>query len=260
MELFYRKSGSGAPLVILHGLFGSSDNWQTLAKKFSHEFTVIVPDLRNHGQSPHSDEISYGSMARDLQELYDKLGLQPVCLIGHSMGGKTAMQFAITFPEKVEKLVIVDIAPRSYPVSHDHYVESMAGLELDKYSRRKEIDLALAVRLPNNRIRQFLLKNLRRNDHGHFRWKINLEAIRANLSNLGTEIISEKSFPKPALFITGGQSDYIRRDDPAHIEKLFPNSTVEVFPDSGHWVHADDPAGFYDKVNTFLKSEKSSAE
>ncbi len=239
-------------MVILHGLFGSSDNWQTLGKRFSTDFHVIIPDLRNHGQSPHADEINYSLMAEDIKRLLEQLKLSSAILIGHSMGGKTAMQFALSFPQMTDRLIVVDIAPKSYPIHHEKYAENMLSLNLSSIHRREEADQALCQSISNPVIRQFLLKNLARNDHGGFRWKINLEALRKNLPSLGAEIISDHPFPKPVLFIAGGKSDYMNTSDREMIRPIFPDFKWVEFENAGHWIHADEPELFYREVINFI--------
>lgn len=252
MDLFFRQHGQGKPLVILHGLFGSSDNWQSMANRFSVDFEVITPDLRNHGQSPHDPDISYELMAGDLGRLIQSLNLPTLNLIGHSLGGKVAMQYALTYPQKVEKLVIVDIAPRHYAVGHDQYVSSLLKLNLDQYKLREDIDQTLASDIPEPVIRQFLMKNLKRNPAGGFSWKLNLISIRDNLQRLGNEITSVSSFGGPSLFMIGADSDYVSPEDYPGIRKLFPASRISVFADTGHWIHADNPERFYTEVTEFI--------
>jgi esterase len=253
MNLFYRTFGTGKPLVILHGLFGSSDNWQTLAKRFSSHRQVIVPDLRNHGRSPHEDVINYPVMANDIRDLITSVGLSSTDLIGHSMGGKTAMQFALSWPEMTGKLVVADIAPREYAVSHDRYIDNLLKLDLKSFNRREEADQALSEDIKSIPIRQFLLKNLTRDKNGKFTWQIDLMSIQNNLAALSAGIQSVSVFKKPALFIAGGKSDYIKPADLSLIKKLFPDSRFVSFENSGHWIHADDPERFYTEVIHFLE-------
>lgn len=252
MNLFFRKFGSGRPLVILHGLFGSSDNWQTLAKRFSEQHMVIVPDLRNHGRSPHAQVINYPVMAQDIRDLFSVCSISSADVIGHSMGGKTAMQVALSYPELINKLIIVDISPREYPVTHDPYIDSLLKLDLQSFNRREEVDKALSGEIKSMPIRQFLLKNLSRGPGGKFSWKINLGSIKNNLSGLGEAVKSGSVFPKPVLFIAGGRSDYIDKDDLPLIRSLFPENRLVTFDNSGHWIHADDPERFYQEVTRFL--------
>ncbi len=255
MNLFFRQFGKGKAMVILHGLFGSSDNWQSLAKRFSNDFQVIVPDLRNHGQSPHAEEIDYPLMAGDLKILFGKLQLSSAVIIGHSMGGKAGMQFALAYPEMVEKLIVADIAPKAYPVHHEKYADSMLSLNLSDFKRREEIDRVLSESISNPVIRQFLMKNLARNERGSFQWKINLEALKNNLPSLGAEIISDRPFLKPVLFIAGGKSDYMHPADRDDIRTIFPYFKWVEIDSAGHWIHAEEPERFYTEVIKFINGK-----
>ncbi|MBI4429368.1 MAG: alpha/beta fold hydrolase, partial [Ignavibacteriales bacterium] len=213
MQLFFHSYGKGRPLVILHGLLGSSDNWQTLSKKFAEHFHVVAVDLRNHGRSPHSEHFSYEIMAQDIKEFMEQHGLSSAFLLGHSMGGKTAMTFALQNPDRVEKLIVVDIAPRSYGAQHDVIFDALYGLKLNDFQSRKQIDKALAKTIPASSTRQFLIKNLTRNDAGSFTWRINLDVIYNNYDALNKTIEPSLPFTKPALFIKGGNSHYVLEDD-----------------------------------------------
>jgi pimeloyl-ACP methyl ester carboxylesterase len=252
MELFYRMHGEGEPLIILHGLLGSSDNWQNLAKRFSSSFRVYTPDLRNHGQSPHHDKMDFNVLNEDLLEFIQRMELSEINIIGHSLGGKTAMNFALKNPGSVKNLVIVDIGPWYYDVVHDRYIDSMLKLDLESFSRREEIDMAFSKDIANPVIRQFLLKNLKRDERGKFVWKINLDIIKRNLPDLGEPVVSEIPFPKPTLFIAGGKSEYVKPKDIGDIQSLFPAVKVVFFENAGHWVHADEPERFYKTVMEFL--------
>lgn len=255
MKLFYREFGNGKPLIILHGLFGSSDNWQTLAKKFAEDFKVFTVDLRNHGQSFHHDEFSYDVMMHDLEELINDIGLEKVSLLGHSMGGKLSMNYALNFPEKVVNIIVVDIAPRKYQVLHDGIIKAMKSLNLSLFKRREEVDEALKDKLQNFSVRQFLLKNLVRNPKGGFKWKINLKVIDQNIQNLVIEITSEHPFQGNTLFVAGDKSDYIRPVDEEQIMKIFPMAKIKYLPDTGHWVHAQAPELLYKTVTDFIRSQ-----
>ena len=250
MKLFYREFGKGDPLIILHVLFGSSDNWQTLAKKFAKEYKVFTVDLRNHGRSFHHDEFNYDVMMHDVE------GLDKVSLMGHSMGGKLSMNYTLNHPEKVENLIVVDIAPRRYQVLHDGIIKALKSLNLSEFNKREEVDDALADMLQNFSIRQFLLKNLIRDKNGTFDWKINLNVIDQSIDNLVVEITSDTPFQGKTLFIAGDKSDYIRPVDEEQIHELFPNSQVSYLPDVGHWVHAQTPDLLYQTVMDFINSER----
>jgi esterase len=253
MDLFYHSRGKGKIIIILHGLFGNSDNWQSLAKRFSEEYRVITVDQRNHGRSFHHETFNYDVMVEDLENLYNSLNLQKVILIGHSMGGKTAMKFALNNPEKVDKLIVVDIAPKQYPVHHDKIIDALCELDIEKFEKREELDLELAKAIPNFTVRQFLLKNLVRDRHGRLKWRINLPAIKKNLARVGEEIKGPEEYRGSTLFVAGKLSNYINTEDEPHIKKLFPIATFAYFNNAGHWIHADAPDAFYDLVTSFIK-------
>jgi pimeloyl-ACP methyl ester carboxylesterase len=252
LALHYKVYGAGPPLIILHGLFGSSNNWHTLSGQLGEHFLVYAVDQRNHGQSPHSEEFTYGAMAEDLERFLADRGLGRSSILGHSMGGKTAMEFALRFPQKVEKLIVVDIAPRAYGRSHDEILGAMVSLDLASYKSREAIDGALQNRIPDERVRQFILTNLKRLSGGHYVWKINLEVLRAKYDEVTKTQVSVVPFPGPVLFIRG-DSDYIREDDRALISRLFPHATLRSIPGAGHWVHADAPEEFFRVVLEFLQ-------
>jgi len=255
MQLHYRELGQGAPLLILHGLFGTSDNWQTLAKRWADAgHRVIVADLRNHGRSPHADQHTYELMSTDVLELFDTLQLQDVTLLGHSMGGKVAMRFALDHSERLARLVVVDIAPGFSDMRHqDEIIEGLRAVNLASLENRQQADEALAQHIPQFGVRQFLLKNLYRRDDNSFAWRQNLDALTMHIADIGAEITSEQPFLKQALFIRGGLSDYITADDKLHsIPALFPNSQVETVPDAGHWVHAEAPDQVFELVKNFI--------
>jgi pimeloyl-ACP methyl ester carboxylesterase len=252
LALHYKVYGAGPPLIILHGLFGSSNNWHTLSGQLGEHFLVYAVDQRNHGQSPHSEEFTYGAMAEDLERFLADRGLGRSSILGHSMGGKTAMEFALRFPQKVEKLIVVDIAPRAYGRSHDEILGAMVSLDLASYKSREAIDGALQNRIPDERVRQFILTNLKRLSGGHYVWKINLEVLRAKYDEVTKTQVSAVPFPGPVLFIRG-DSDYIREDDRALISRLFPHATLRSIPGAGHWVHADAPEEFFRVVLEFLQ-------
>lgn len=242
MELFYREEGKGFPVIILHGLFGMSDNWMTIARRLSENYRCIVVDLRNHGNSPASDVWNYKVMADDLNELAEKLSLDKFHLVGHSMGGKVAMEFVHSFPEKVEKLVVVDIAPKAYPVHHQHIIDALYKVDLNVLKSRQDAEELLAKELEDAGTRQFLLKSLARSADG-FYWKFNLDVISRNIKNIG-EKTDESSVETPALFIKGSKSGYITSEDSRPIREQFKNSAIVSIKGSGHWVHAEKPEEF----------------
>ena len=252
MRLFSQTYGRGRPLIILHGLFGSLDNWHSLSKRFAEHFLVYAVDQRNHGRSPHSDVFTYEAMREDLRDFYDAHGLSQAFLLGHSMGGKTAMEFALAYPDRVPKLVVVDIAPRAYPPHHDALFDTLCALDLSRYQTRREVDDALAEGIPSVPIRMFLMKNLKRSDDGRLSWKMNLPVIRSNYDEVNRAVTGGRVFSRPTLFIRALSATYIREPDLAQLNSLFPQARVVDF-DTGHWVHAESPDPFYRTVKDFLE-------
>jgi esterase len=252
MTLHSQEYGSGQPLIILHGLFGSLDNWHTMSKIFGGSFRVFAVDQRNHGRSPHSDIFTYEALAEDLREFLDEHELKSAHVLGHSLGGKTAMQFALTFPDRLHRLIVVDMAPRAYPPVHDEIFDAMLPLDLRSYSSRQQVDEAMAKKIPDVATRQFLMKNLSRDESGRFRWKVNLEVIKNNYDEIARAIESDRTFTHPTLFVRGSRSGYVRDSDLPDIRKLFPQSEVADL-ETGHWVHAEAPEAFSRLVLEFLK-------
>ena len=255
MKLHFRALGSGPPLVILHGPLGSLDNWMPMAQVFAAQFHVHLLDLRNHGQSPHAPEFDYEVMARDLSAFLDAYSLAPTHLLGHSMGGKAAMRFAQLHPHAVRKLVVVDMSPRAYPVQFEPLLDAMLGLELGSFQRREEVDSALQAAVPERVVRQFLLKNLGRDQSGRFHWKPNLASIRANYDHVRGALPADASFTGPALFVRGENSGYVRDEDMAEIRMMFPTVRFETIRGAGHWVHADAPGLLARAVIDFLSAK-----
>ncbi len=256
MKLHFKKFGSGPPLIILHGVFGSSDNWKTLANHLMSTFEVYLVDQRNHGLSPHSDDFNYQVMTDDLKELLDDEQIEKYSLLGHSMGGKTAMNFAIQYPEKIIKLIIVDIAPKRYPPRHQNILKGVHSLTLHEINTRKEADDLLSVTINNAGIRQFILKNLSRNPEGLFYWKINWKAIEDNIQAIGAPLLSHAVFSGKVMFIRGAQSDYILNEDEPLLKKHFPNAVLITIKKAGHWVHAEQPAQLLALIKQFIKYGK----
>lgn len=251
MKLFFRQSGAGPPLIVLHGLFGSSDNWYTLAKTFSAHFTVFLIDQRNHGQSPHSDEFNYDVLTEDLQEFIEEHKLQKPAIIGHSMGGKTAMNFAVRYPDNLGKLIVVDIVPKNYPVHHDHILEGLLAVSKAPLTSRNEADQVLSTYVPEPDVRQFLLKNLSRKNTGGFEWKLNVDAINNNIEAMSAGMVQEGTYQGPALFVKGNRSHYYKEGDEMTIRKIFPQATFATL-DTGHWVQAENPEAFGKLVLDYL--------
>jgi pimeloyl-ACP methyl ester carboxylesterase len=256
MELFYNQYGEeGPPLIILHGLLGAHGNWHTLSRtRFSDEATVYALDQRNHGRSPHADRMDYTAMAADAREFIDRHGLDDVILLGHSMGGKTAMQTALSYPDVVDRLIVADMAPKAYEARHEPLLNALARIDPSTYEDRDAIDAALAEDVPSRPIRQFLLKNLDY-DGERYTWRMNLDAIRKHYDNMNAALPPDETFEGPTLFIRGGQSDYVDEDDLPDIRTRFPAARLVTIDGAGHWVHADAPTPFADAVLQFLPEE-----
>ncbi|OMH33962.1 alpha/beta fold hydrolase [Motiliproteus sp. MSK22-1] len=252
MKLHYKVSGSGTPLVIAHGLFGTLENWGGQIKALSEHFLVYAVDLRNHGLSPWSSEMDYPSMSTDLLEFLDDHQLDQVLLLGHSMGGKAAMQLALDHPRRIRKLVVVDIAPVQYPHHHDQVFEGLFNVDLQKISSRKEADSALAEYVEEVSVRQFLLKNLYR-DKSHFAWRMNLDSLQKEYEQLAKAPQSKGKYQGQTLFIKGGVSNYIQESHRSTIAHLFPNASARILDGVGHWPHAEKPAVFTKILLRFLQ-------
>ncbi len=252
MVFHHRGYGRGTSLIILHGLFGSLDNWATLARQWAAWFHVFTFDARNHGRSSHSQTMNYSVMADDLLGILREHNLAPAHLIGHSMGGKTAMHFATQHPDLVRKLAVVDIAPKQYARRHDHIFRALMALNLNEFTTRKEIDEALAGNIPEASTRQFLMKNLMRAETGRFRWKVNLGVLNDHYPELSAALPREARCVHPTLFVRGGRSTYILDEDKPLLKQHFPNSQLLTIKSAGHWVHADAPADLERIISRFL--------
>lgn len=257
MQLYYREFGQGQPVIILHGLFGQSDNWVTIGRRIADQFHVFIPDQRNHGQSPHATVHSFPAMADDLAEFIAEHHLEDPIIIGHSMGGKTAMTYALENPGKVKKLVVIDISPRRYPerVTHTLVISQMMGIDLQTVTTRTEVEKILNSRIPDNRVRMFILKNLYYKIHGQLAWRLNLEAINQSMDLLFDRIDSDNQYAGPTLFVRGGKSDYIADEDTVLIKKLFPEAVIKTISGATHWVHADAPEELCSMLSSFLGRE-----
>ena len=239
-------------MIILHGLFGSLENWQTVSQRLSSRFQVFALDQRNHGQSPHSSEMDYKLMAEDVAEFMQTNLLKEAHVLGHSMGGKTAMHFALLHPGSVRRLVVVDVAPRAYAPRHNQILEAMLSLDLTHLTDRKQIEKALEPQIPELALRQFLIKSVARLPGGELVWKLNLKGINTHYDKLNAELTSGRPFEKPTLFVRGEKSDYIGESDELLIRRLFPAADFRTIEGAGHWVHADAPKVFVDMVLDFL--------
>jgi len=254
MKLFCRQFGSGKPIIILHGLFGLSDNWVSIGKVLAHNYKVIVPDLRNHGQSPHSSIFNYDAMAGDISELMDDLELSSAIIMGHSMGGKVAMQFALQYPERTGKLIVVDMSMRQYEErqSQIEIIKAMMAIDFEKVDSRSEISELLRQSITEEKVRLFIMKNLYRVTRSHLGWRPDLKSIYQNIDCVFEAISGESVYQGASLFIHGDDSDYVLESDISQIQHHFPQAVFKVVPDAGHWVHADNPEGFLKEVIAFI--------
>jgi pimeloyl-ACP methyl ester carboxylesterase len=256
MRLHFREYGNYGDqhptLVFLHGLLGSSVNWHSLARGLAERFHVLVPDLRNHGRSPHDEDVSYAALARDVAQLIDEQGLESALLIGHSMGGKAAMWLALEQPERVTGLVVVDIAPVAYPNRFGVIYEALHAVDQAPVGSRGEADAILAGYLDEAGLRQFLLQNLRQ-EAGGWGWRMNLPALTRGMAEIvGFPAHDGPAYPGPTLFIHGEQSDYLQPEARPVIRRLFPRAHLQGVPGAGHWVYAEQPQAFSALLNEFL--------
>ena len=272
MNLFFRVEGEGFPIVIVHGLYGSSDNWLTVAKNFSSNYKVYLIDQRNHGRSPNSDEQSYEAMKNDLSEFFDAHKIEKAILVGHSMGGKTAMCFAADYPERIEKLIVVDIAPKDYFLLndesqyylHNNILRAMMELDFSRIESRKQMEDFLNERIDSTTITQFLLKNVHRNKKNQqYEWRLNVPVLHNNLDEIIKGVNAHwfddrlpiKNYP--VLFIKGANSNYILPEDFNSIRRIYPEAEIIEIPNAGHWLHAEQPKLFMKVVWSFLLKKVS---
>ena len=254
MKLFFRKYGSGQPLIILHGLFGQSDNWNTLAKQFSeHQLEVYTVDLRNHGHSPWSDDWNYPVMSKDILEFIYDHNLQNVILLGHSLGGKVAMQFAFEHPDKLSKLIVVDIAPRDYPPIQDAVIKGLLSVDLSVLKTRKKVVEQLSLHVKDAGTKLLLSKNLFWKEEDQLGWRFNLKILSEKYETIAKNIPTQKNnSPVQTLFIRGENSNYISESDKPVIFKMFPKTEFATVKNSGHWIHADKPNEFFEETMRFI--------
>jgi len=265
MKLFYRKYGNGPPLIILHGLLGSSDNWVTIAKSLAENFTVILPDQRNHGQSPHSEIHDYESMRDDLFDLANELSLTKFILAGHSMGGKTAIAFAMKYPEMLNGLLIIDISPftneagRNSAYSENKTIlDAIITLDLQKVSSRSEVERILSGKIESEKTRGLIMKNLERNSDNSFSWKPDADSLVSNLDKIMSGVERRKDYNHqitgfPVIFLKGGNSDYIPLSDIKDIRMVFPAAEIVEIPGAGHWINADKPEEVVKNIKKLLQ-------
>ncbi|MEK9672414.1 MAG: alpha/beta fold hydrolase [Rhodospirillaceae bacterium] len=246
------ETGGGDPLIILHGLFGSKRNWGVIAKALAADRRVICLDMRNHGESPWAEPMTYPAMAADVAAFIQDIATGPVDLMGHSMGGKAAMMLALMEPDLINRLIVVDIAPSTSPGTFIHYAKALKAMDLGAVGSRKDADALLAPTEPNPDIRAFLLQNLESGADG-FRWRVNLDGLAASMEDLlAWPAPGAPAFDKPSLFLAGGASDYVTPDHHAGIRSLFADARIETMPGVGHWAHAEAPGLFLDHVGEFL--------
>ncbi|HAE90027.1 MAG TPA: alpha/beta hydrolase [Idiomarina sp.] len=239
-------------VIIIHGLFGDGDNLKSLARDLERDYFCVLPDARNHGDSPHHDSMTYTEMADDIVALADALALKKFSLVGHSMGGKIAMEVAMRYEERVQAAVFADIAPVAYPAHHNTILDALAGLDLHQITSRTDADKQLSSVIKEKGVRQFLLKNLRK-DGDHFAWRLNLTAITERYDDIAGSV-SDGDYSGPCLFIKGGNSDYLTEQHKSQVTERFSNSQVKVVENTGHWLHAEKPRIFNRLVKDFLAS------
>ncbi len=252
MLLHSKILGEGQPLLIVHGLFGSADNWGTLGKKFAEDFQVHLIDLRNHGRSFHSSEMNYNIMVEDVLHYIQHYQLQNPILLGHSMGGKVAMKLAVEHPNVLEKVLIADIAPKEYPAHHQSIIKGMLSVDFSKISSRKEVEEVLSTYITDVGVKQFILKNVYWKDDKTLAFRMNVPVLAESYGNLMESKLTGQ-FTKPTLFLRGEKSFYIQPEDEEAIKALFPQAQIVTVPKAGHWLHAENPTDFYIEVMKFLK-------
>jgi pimeloyl-ACP methyl ester carboxylesterase len=254
MQLNFKVSGQGFPLVILHGLMGSLDNWQTMARHLSDTYRVYTVDLRDHGRSPHTDAISYPLMAGDLLEFFDQQNINQAHVLGHSMGGKVAMEFTLRHSSRVKKQIIADIAPKVYGRYHDDVFETLFAVDLSSITSRGKADEVMKQYMPDTSMRQFLLKSLHRTTEGKYEWKMNVQMLYDNYSNITANISDSFTAGNETLVIRGGRSKYVSDDDLQLFRRYFPDTSMITIENSGHWIHAEAPSEFLEAVRNFLNA------
>ncbi len=254
MELHFREMGQGNPLLILHGLFGSSDNWLTIAKQLATSYRVFIIDQRNHGQSPHSDSWNYTVMAQDIEDFCIQHQLNEIFIAGHSMGGKTVMKMAELFPERIKKMMVIDIAPRYYPVHHHKILNALKSIDFNVVNTRKQAEEVLQNNIDDLGTRQFLLKNIYWIAENKLAWRFNLEVIANNIEIVGEATPADVSAicEIPVCFVKGEKSDYIKKEDEPLILKQYPNSEIITIANAGHWVHAENPVDLMNEMIKFM--------
>lgn len=254
--LYSKIEGEGKPFVIMHGFLGMSDNWKTLGTQYAADgYQVHMLDLRNHGRSLHSDEFNYEVMANDVYEYCQENNLEKIDLLGHSMGGKVAMFFAVKYPEKINKLIVADIGPKYYRPHHQDILAGLNAIDFTQKPERAEVEEILKVYIEDFGTRQFLMKSLYWKEPGQLAFRFNLEVFNKEIENIGEALKEESVFDKPTLFLKGENSNYIKDEDYEAIKRQFPKAQFEVIANAGHWLHAENPKDFYQKTISFLKQD-----
>ncbi|MFN8257900.1 MAG: alpha/beta fold hydrolase [Bacteroidales bacterium] len=264
MKLFFRKYGTGYPLVILHGLYGSSDNWVSIARALENSFSVWLLDARNHGRSPHNEHHNYPEMAQDVYEFFIEHKIEKAAVIGHSMGGKTAMYFADSYSPYISHLLILDIAPKAYSdstnnfrfqINHKKILETIQSINLNAFNKREDIENQLLKYLDDITITRFLMKNIKRNHSMKFEWLMNVEALLNNITNISVGFMPSQNKNRdkiPVLFVRGEKSDYINQTDIEEIKRLYTNVSIKTIKGAGHWLHVDAPLELTGIIKEFL--------
>ena len=251
MQLNYKQSGQGQPLIIMHGLFGSLDNWSTLAKQLAIHHEVWLLDMPNHGRSPHTNEFNYPDMAAAVAEFIEQQNISDPVLLGHSMGGKVVMHMAFQDELAYKAAIVVDIAPKAYPVHHDNIIKALQAVPVNTLATRSEAETVLRAHIDQQDVILFLMKNLTRAEGGGYRWKMNLDLIAREIEQVGQAMPEGAVLDLPTCFIRGGDSDYILDEDEADIARRFSNYQLHTVARAGHWVHAQQPAALLQIVQDF---------
>jgi len=255
MQLHFRKYGAGPPLIILHGLFGSSDNWHTLANRWGNSFTVYALDQRNHGSSPHESAMDYGEMAQDLSQFMDQQQIDSCYIVGHSMGGKVALLFASLYPERVSGLAVLDIGISRVSGKHTDIIKALERVNPGDYSDRRAIEFELEKYIDYAAIRQFLMKNILRRIDNTFSWKFNHTALLDHYTELTAALDLQESYLGSILFLRGAQSSYLEPALDPHILQYFPLAQITTIEKAGHWLHAEQPELIFTEIRDFFRED-----
>ena len=258
IELNYKTFGEGRPVIILHGIFGMLDNWQTFGKKLGEEYQVFLVDQRDHGRSPHTEEFNYPLLAEDLKDFITQHNLEQPLLIGHSMGGKVVMEFLLNYPDVAGPSIVVDMGVKKYSGGHEFIMEALASVPLDEVQNRKEAQSHLSKKIDNQGVMLFLMKNFTRKPEGGYRWKINLPLLMVSYKGLMAHDLRDRSEEESqVLFVRGGLSDYILDADFGDIQKVFPQAEITTVEEAGHWVHAQQPQKLFSVVSDYFRLQSS---